>query len=600
MLGLVPWPVPFLAVLILLGSRAIARLILLPWRRTRQYGFWLLAAAAVLATVAYLTLDPVARQAGWWRWRVATAGVAWYGRPWFHFLIAFILTAVVLAAVTPWLIVKRPLPKRPDLRPAGLLFGLLLLLVIANVRSGAWWAAGVGAVVALVGGPVAVRNARTVNSRTDARAPAPGLQDVQLVVAQSDDVALPRESAQTLRHQPVGRGDPFGHEPFADQIGQLMQREQTVNFPRLIAGPHQPWFLGVELVLNLADEFLQDVFEGDHADGTTVLVHHDGEVEFPVEEELQELLQPGRLGHVDDAAGDRLQIRAAAGLETQRVEVLDVNDAEGLVEVARVAQREPGVAGAFGDVEALGQAGGGAQADDVAARAHDVAHEPVGEVEGVEQDVAAGGRPPGALLDGGQQKPHFVVGMELLKGIELADAHFVEQPLGGTVQHPDAWVGKPMKPVQRQGGPQRRRHRSPDGDGFGNQFADDDQQVTADQEADEEIEGGFEPGRAEAQEAEERMQQRLEGGFHDDAGADPAERHAHLGGADAGFEVADQALRQRGAAVALRRQRGHLRLAQFYECKLGGHEEAVQQHQHHHREELEQDRNDGVGIHITG
>lgn len=173
MLGLVPWPVPFLAVLLLLGSRAIARLILLPWRRTRQYGFWLLAAAAVLATVACLTLDPVARQAGWWRWRVVTAGVAWYGRPWFHFLIAFILTAVVLAAVTPWLIVKRPLPKRPDLRPAGLLFGLLLLLVIANVRSGAWWAAGVGAVVALVGGPVAVRNARTVNSRTDARAPAP-------------------------------------------------------------------------------------------------------------------------------------------------------------------------------------------------------------------------------------------------------------------------------------------------------------------------------------------------------------------------------------------------------------------------------------------
>jgi hypothetical protein len=173
MLGLVPWPVPFLAVLILLGGRATARLILLPWRRTRQYGFWLLTVAAVLATVAYLTLDPVARQAGWWRWRVATAGVAWYGRPWFDFLIAFILTAVVLAAVTPWLIAKRPLPRPPDLRPAGLWLGLLLLLVLANARDGAWWAASVGAVVALAGGLMAARNARSVSSRAGAPPPAP-------------------------------------------------------------------------------------------------------------------------------------------------------------------------------------------------------------------------------------------------------------------------------------------------------------------------------------------------------------------------------------------------------------------------------------------
>jgi hypothetical protein len=188
----------------------------------------------------------------------------------------------------------------------------------------------------------------------------------------------------------------------------------------------------------------------------------------------------------------------------------------------------------------------------------------------------------------------------LLHGIELADAQLVEQPLGGTVQHPDARVGEPVKPVQRQGGPQRRRNRPPDGDGLGNQFTDDDQEVTADQETDEEIEGGFESGRAEAQQAEQRVQQRLESGLHDDAGADPAERHAHLGGADAGFEVADQALGQGGATVALRRQRGHLRLPQLHERKLGGHEKAVQQHEHHHREELEQDRNDGVGIHVTG
>jgi uncharacterized membrane protein len=173
LLGLVPWPVPFLGVLLLLGSRATARLILLPWRRTRHYGFWLLAAAAVLATVACLTLEPAAQHEGWWQWRVATAGVAWYGRPWVHFLIAFILTAVVLAAITPWLIVKRPLLGSPDLRPAGLWLGLMLLLAMANARSGAWWAVGAGAGVILVGGPLAVRNTRAVSRRLAAPPPAP-------------------------------------------------------------------------------------------------------------------------------------------------------------------------------------------------------------------------------------------------------------------------------------------------------------------------------------------------------------------------------------------------------------------------------------------
>ena len=120
-----------------------------------------------------------------------------------------------------------------------------------------------------------------------------------------------------------------------------MQREQTVNLPRLIAGSHQERLLGVEFVLNLTDQLLEDVFECDHANGAAVLVHHDGEVEPPVEEELQEFLQPGRLGHVDDAAGDRLQIRAAARLEAQRVEVLDVDHAEGPVEVPILAQWEP-------------------------------------------------------------------------------------------------------------------------------------------------------------------------------------------------------------------------------------------------------------------
>ncbi|MBI3192701.1 MAG: carotenoid biosynthesis protein, partial [Pedosphaera parvula] len=47
--SILPWPIPLLWICVLLNSRAVARLILRPWRRTGHYGVWLIALAAALA-----------------------------------------------------------------------------------------------------------------------------------------------------------------------------------------------------------------------------------------------------------------------------------------------------------------------------------------------------------------------------------------------------------------------------------------------------------------------------------------------------------------------------------------------------------------------
>ncbi len=160
LLGLVHWPVPFLGALILLGSRAVARLVLLPMRRTRHYGFWLLGLSAALATLADLTLEPFASRAGWWHWPAAATAVGWYGVSWLHFVIVLVLATAALAVATPWLLVKRPLPRPPDGRPLSLWAGLMLLLVAGNAREGAGLAAGLGAVVTAVIVVLAVRQLR--------------------------------------------------------------------------------------------------------------------------------------------------------------------------------------------------------------------------------------------------------------------------------------------------------------------------------------------------------------------------------------------------------------------------------------------------------
>jgi len=116
--------------------------------------------------------------------------------------------------------------------------------------------------------------------------------------------------------------------------------------------------LGVELVLDLADDLLEHVLQGDDPDRRVVLVDHQGQVLAVAAQRLQQLVER-------DAVGDPAQRPgqvAEAGLAVPAggtQQVLGVDDPQGGVEAAvGLAQREPGVAavGPVDLVDGLGEA----------------------------------------------------------------------------------------------------------------------------------------------------------------------------------------------------------------------------------------------------
>ena len=66
-----------------------------------------------------------------------------------------------------------------------------------------------------------------------------------------------------------------------------MQRQRAIDFPGPFVFFQQQRFFLIELVLNLADEFLQNVFQRDHPDRAAVFIDHDGEVQSALEKKLQ-------------------------------------------------------------------------------------------------------------------------------------------------------------------------------------------------------------------------------------------------------------------------------------------------------------------------
>ncbi len=161
------------------------------------------------------------------------------------------------------------------------------------------------------------------------------------------------KAAQALGDPAAGRGDAFAGEVLADDFGQFVQRAARRQFPGVFAAAQQQRFFLVELVLDLADQFLEDVFQRDHADRAAVFVHDDGEVEFSLQEKLEQFFQPGGFRDVDQFARHGAPGPAALRFGADGEKVLDMDHAEGLVQVAALAERETRVAGFFGHFQAF-------------------------------------------------------------------------------------------------------------------------------------------------------------------------------------------------------------------------------------------------------
>jgi len=157
-----PWAMPLIWIVAVLNSRGVGRLVLRPWRKTKNYGFWLMGLTSVLTALFDLALDPfAARIKHYWFWTPTKFPLSWQGAPLVDFLGWGIVTLLILVFITPALINKK-LSKRsvPDFHPLCVWLGSVLLFGIACAMQGLWPAAIVDGIIAVAVTIFAVRGAR--------------------------------------------------------------------------------------------------------------------------------------------------------------------------------------------------------------------------------------------------------------------------------------------------------------------------------------------------------------------------------------------------------------------------------------------------------
>lgn len=158
----IPWTVPLLWIVAIFNSRGVARLGLRPWRKTKNYGWWLIGLTAVLAVVFDLALEPVAAHVKhFWLWQPTKLHITWHGASPLNFLGWAFVSLLILAFITPSLIKKQPGNSRaPDFMPFGLWLGAMTLFAASSATAGLWPAVIVDAVLAGVATVFAIRGAK--------------------------------------------------------------------------------------------------------------------------------------------------------------------------------------------------------------------------------------------------------------------------------------------------------------------------------------------------------------------------------------------------------------------------------------------------------
>ncbi|HEY2952013.1 MAG TPA: carotenoid biosynthesis protein [Verrucomicrobiae bacterium] len=137
--GTVPWPIPLLWIVIILNARAVAELILKPWRRAELYGYAVLGVACLLAVLLDLGLEPFAVQVkAFWIWNSTPSTLPWHTAPWVNFLGWIVISLMGLVLSVPWLINKRPVQETSDLQPLFLWSLLNVWLALGHAAHQLW------------------------------------------------------------------------------------------------------------------------------------------------------------------------------------------------------------------------------------------------------------------------------------------------------------------------------------------------------------------------------------------------------------------------------------------------------------------------------
>jgi uncharacterized membrane protein len=157
-----PWAMPVIWILAILNSRGVARLILRPWRKLHAYGFWIIGVTTALTVLFDLAFDPFASQVKhYWYWEPTKFPLSWQSAPLVNFFGWAVVTLLILAFVTPMLINKHPVHRRPpNFHPLGVWLGGILLFGVGSATLGLWPAVMLDAITGVVVAVFAVRGAR--------------------------------------------------------------------------------------------------------------------------------------------------------------------------------------------------------------------------------------------------------------------------------------------------------------------------------------------------------------------------------------------------------------------------------------------------------
>ena len=157
------WSVPALWIIIVLNSRGVARLILRPWRKLKNYGFWLIGITTVLVLLFDLAMEPFAARAyHYWLWLPTTFPVTWYGMPLTNSLGWLVTTLLLLVLATPPLISKQSRSRKtqPAFQPLVVWLLGLTLFATGAITHQLWLAAGFCVVTGIAATIFALRGAR--------------------------------------------------------------------------------------------------------------------------------------------------------------------------------------------------------------------------------------------------------------------------------------------------------------------------------------------------------------------------------------------------------------------------------------------------------
>ena len=153
-------------------------------------------------------------------------------------------------------------------------------------------------------------------------------------------------------------------------MGEVVEVEQALHLRRRhsVGGGRG----GVVLVVDFADQLLDQVLEGDDARGAAVLVHHERHMVTRAAHLRQGGQQPLAAGHPVQVPG-QITHRGSRRAVGSGQEVAQMHEADHVV-LRGVYHREPGVASGRGEPGCLGHAETDVEEDHLRARNHQLPH----------------------------------------------------------------------------------------------------------------------------------------------------------------------------------------------------------------------------------